>query len=309
MFAGGHAPVDLNNRFIAAARPEEFVRIAESDGFPRNCCGWIKGIYGVVRRSRFRNVVAVTQGDCSFTQALMEVLGHRGVRIVPFAFPFDRDPGFLSRELAKMAGRFGTTVGRAEAWRAKLAPARQAALEIDDLTWRDGKVSGEENHLWLVNCSDFNGDPDRFARRAAAFLRRARVRAPRRDLVPLAFVGVPPITSGLYGFFEEAGARCVFNEVQRQFAMPGRAGSLAEQYLRYTYPYSFFERLADIRRETARRRVRGVVHYVQSFCFRQIEDILLREEIGLPVLTLEGDVPGPLDGRTKIRIQAFIEML
>jgi benzoyl-CoA reductase/2-hydroxyglutaryl-CoA dehydratase subunit BcrC/BadD/HgdB len=91
--------------------------------------------------------------------------------------------------------------------------------------------------------------------------------------------------------------------------MPGQAKSLTGQYLRYTYPYSFFERLEDIRRETVRRKVRGVVHYVQSFCFRQIEDILLRKEIGLPVLTLEGDMPGPLDGRTRIRIQAFIEML
>ncbi len=239
----------------------------------------------------------------------MEVLRHRGVRIVPFSFPYDRDPGFLSRELAKMARRFGTTVARAERWRARLAPARELALEIDALTWDARKVTGEENHLWLVNCSDFNGDPERYARRAAAFLRKARARAPRTDLVPLAFVGVPPITSGLHRFFEEAGAHLVFNEVQRQFAMPGHARSLAEQYLRYTYPYSFFERLADVRREVARRRVRGVVHYVQSFCFRQIEDILLRDEIGLPVLTLEGDVPGPLDGRTKIRIQAFIEML
>ena len=68
-----------------------------------------------------------------------------------------------------------------------------------------------------------------------------------------------------------------------------------------TYPYSFFDRLEDIRTESKRREVRGIVHYVQSFCFRQIEDILLREEIDLPVLTLEGDGPGPLDGRTRIR--------
>ena len=91
--------------------------------------------------------------------------------------------------------------------------------------------------------------------------------------------------------------------------MPQATRSLTEQYREYTYPYSFFERLKDIRWEVARRQARGVVHYVQSFCFRQIEDILLREEVDLPVLTLEGDEPGPLDGRTKIRIQAFLEML
>lgn len=309
LLAAGRLPVDLNNVFIASDTPAELLRAAEADGFPRNSCGWIKGIYGVARRNDFREIVAVTQGDCSFTQALMEVLRYRGVSVVPFAFPFDRDPDFLSRELTKMATRFGTTVAEAERWKKRLDGVRRFAHEIDRLTWKEGKVTGEENHRWLVSCSDFDGDPDDYARRAAAFLAEASTRPARSDLVPIAFVGVPPIVSGLHRCFEEAGARAVLNEVQRQFSMPGSTGSLVEQYLAYTYPYSFFERLSDIKAEAARREVRGIVHYVQSFCFRQIEDILLREEVGMPVLTLEGDAPGPVDGRTRIRVQAFVEML
>jgi benzoyl-CoA reductase/2-hydroxyglutaryl-CoA dehydratase subunit BcrC/BadD/HgdB len=309
LFAAGAVPVDLNNVFITSPDPASYVRDAESDGFPRNSCGWIKGIYGVVRRLGLRDVVAVTQGDCSFTQALMEVLSHRGVRVLPFAFPFDRDPRLLSREIRKLAGRLGTTVPAAARWKRRLDAVRRVVHEIDRLTWEESRVTGEENHYWLVNCSDFGRDPEEFGRRAKDFLEEAVRRPPRKDLTPLALVGVPPITSGLHAFFEEAGARFVFNEVPRQFAMPGSAATLTAQYLDYTYPYPVFGRIEDIRRESARRGVRGIVHYVQSFCFRQIEDILLREEVGLPVLTLEGDAPGPLDGRTKIRIQAFIEML
>jgi len=309
LFAGERTPVDLNNVFIAATNPSDFIRVAEGDGFPRNCCGWIKGIYGVARRESFPEIIAVTQGDCSFTQALMEVLRYRGVSVVPFAFPFDRDPDALARELDKLAGRFGTTVKASEAWKARLDRVRRLAHEIDRLTWEEAKVSGEENHRWLVACSDFEGDPDGYAARAEAFLEEAARRPARANRVPVAFVGVPPIVSGLHDCFEEAGARVVLNEVQRQFAMPCPGGSLVEQYLAYTYPYSFFERLADIRAEVARRGARGIVHYVQSFCFRQIEDILLREELGVPVLTLEGESPGPVDERTRIRIQAFVEML
>jgi benzoyl-CoA reductase/2-hydroxyglutaryl-CoA dehydratase subunit BcrC/BadD/HgdB len=309
LYAGGRVPVDLNNIFIASETPAEYVRHAEADGFPRNSCGWIKGIYGVVRRDDFREVVAVTQGDCSFTQALMEVLRYRGVGVTPFAFPFDRDPEFLALELAKMASRFGTTVREAETWKVRLDRVRSVVHEIDRLTWEEGRVTGEENHRWLVACSDFEGDPDGYARRAEAFLESVASRPPMKGAVPLAFVGVPPIVSGLHACFEEAGARVVLNEVQRQFSMPDPTASLVEQYLAYTYPYSFFERLEDIKTEVSRRGALGVVHYVQSFCFRQIEDILLRGEIGVPVLTLEGDQPGPVDGRTKIRVQAFIEML
>jgi len=309
LYAGGRTPVDLNNVFILSDRPQEYIRQAEGDGFPRNCCGWIKGIYGVALRHGFRHVVAVTQGDCSFTQALMEVLQYRGVNVVPFAFPFDRDPGALALELAKMADRFGTTLAESERWKERLDSVRRLAHEIDRLTWEEGKVTGEENHRWLVACSDFDGDPDGYARRAEDFLAEAADRPGRKEGVPVAFVGVPPIVSGLHECFEEAGARVVLNEVQRQFAMPSPASSLVEQYLAYTYPYSFFERLRDIRAEVARRDARGIVHYVQSFCFRQIEDILLRGEVGVPVLTLEGESPGSVDERTRIRIQAFVEML
>jgi benzoyl-CoA reductase/2-hydroxyglutaryl-CoA dehydratase subunit BcrC/BadD/HgdB len=53
----------------------------------------------------------------------------------------------------------------------------------------------------------------------------------------------------------------------------------------------------------------GFVHYAQAFCFRQIEDKILRQALSKPVLTVEGDRPEPLDGRTETRIEAFLEML
>jgi benzoyl-CoA reductase/2-hydroxyglutaryl-CoA dehydratase subunit BcrC/BadD/HgdB len=55
--------------------------------------------------------------------------------------------------------------------------------------------------------------------------------------------------------------------------------------------------------------VDGVIHYVQSFCFRQIEDLIVRRRLPVPVLTLEGDRPGKVDARTRIRIEGFLEML
>ncbi|MCL2103013.1 MAG: 2-hydroxyacyl-CoA dehydratase [Syntrophorhabdaceae bacterium] len=309
LYAGGVTPVDLNNIFIGSDDPCRYIRQAENDGFPRNCCGWIKGIYGVALLHDFRHVIAVTQGDCSSTQALMEVLHYRGISVLPFAFPFDRDPNALSLELSRMAERFGVNLSEARRWKTRLDAVRGLALEIDRLTWEEGKVTGEENHLWLVSCSDFEGDPDNYAERARRFISDASARSGNKNAAPVALVGVPPIISGLHACIEEAGARIVLNEVQRQFAMPSPTDSLVEQYLQYTYPYSFFERIRDIKKEIALRGARGVVHYVQSFCFRQIEDILLRAEIGVPVLTLEGESPASVDERTRIRIQAFVEMI
>ncbi|HEU0265618.1 MAG TPA: 2-hydroxyacyl-CoA dehydratase [Geobacterales bacterium] len=309
LVAAGRRPVDLNNIFIGHAESQRLVDRAEMDGFPRTICAWIKGIYGAVLEQGIREVVAVTEGDCSTTRALMEVLSLKGVRIVPFAYPHDRDPAAIRLELDKMLRHYGVTWSAAEAAKVRLDRIRSKLVEVDRLTWEENRVCGKENHLWLVSASDMNGDPHRFEAELDLFLAEARTRPPRQEPLRLAYLGVPPMMPDLYPFLEQHGARVVFNETQRQFAMPYGASDLVEQYLAYTYPYDIFFRLADILVELKRRHVQGVIHYVQSFCFRQVEDLIVRQKLPLPILTLEGDRPGPLDARTKIRIEGFLEMV
>jgi len=113
----------------------------------------------------------------------------------------------------------------------------------------------------------------------------------------------------LYRYLESNSARVVFNEIQRQFAMPEPGDSLAEQYSNYTYPYSIYERVKDITTELHQRQVDGVIHYVQAFCYRGIGDIIFRDTIDLPILTLEGNDDFSLTHHTKTRVEAFLDML
>lgn len=309
LVAAGRQPVDLNNVFITSSRSHNLLEEAELAGFPRNVCGWIKGLYSTVLESGIREVIAVTEGDCSYTRALMEVLTLQGVRVVPFAYPHSRDRDSLRLEMERLMRHFGVDWPAVMAAKEALDRVRVKVGEIDRLTWEENLVTGEENHYFQVATSDMNGDPSRFEAEVDAFLCRAQERPPRTERIRLAYVGVPPITGGLYPFLESLGARVVFNETQRQFAMPYHLDDLVEQYLAYTYPYDIFHRLSDILVETGKRRVDGVIHYVQSFCFRQIEDMIMRQKLPLPLLTLEGDKPAPLDARTKIRIEGFLELL
>jgi len=91
--------------------------------------------------------------------------------------------------------------------------------------------------------------------------------------------------------------------------MPFQTKCIIEQYLLYTYPYDIFSRITDIQKEITKRKIDGLIHYVQSFCFRQIEDLILRKKINIPILTLEGDKPAPLDARSRMKVEVFIEML
>ncbi|MFZ5640466.1 MAG: 2-hydroxyacyl-CoA dehydratase family protein [Bacillota bacterium] len=310
IFAAGWTPVDLNNIFITHDNPQSLVEEAELAGYPRNLCAWIKGIYTtVINSEEIRRVVAVTQGDCSNTHALMETLHLRGVEIIPFAFPFDRDRDMLKLQIEKLMAAFGVCLPEVNQWKERLDRVRGLVHKIDECTWQGNKVSGFENHLWQVSCSDFNGEPEKFAREAEDFLAGINAKPEIDAPVRLGYIGVPPIMTDLYPYLESRGARVVFNEIQRQFSMPYEADDIVEQYLLYTYPYDIFWRLQDVLKEVEQRRLDGIIHYAQSFCYRQIQDLIIREKIKVPVLTLEGDKPLRLDARTKMRIDAFVEML
>jgi benzoyl-CoA reductase/2-hydroxyglutaryl-CoA dehydratase subunit BcrC/BadD/HgdB len=217
----------------------------------------------------------------------------------------------MQAALKSLAETLGTTVAAAEKVRKKLERCRSLAAELDALTWERGLVGGWENHYWLVSSSDFMGDPKEYKQQLSQLLVECRDRNPYPDdMLRLAYIGVPSIfPRDLYTCLERQGARVVFNEIQRQFAMPNRGSSLAQQYTSYTYPYSIFDRLRDILPQLRRRRVDGVIHYVQAFCHRGIADIVFRHEINLPILTIEGNADYMLTEHLRTRIEAFLDLL
>lgn len=307
VFAAGCVPIDLNNVFINDPNPSQLVAEAEYAGYPRNACGWIKGIYSVAARGDVDAVVAVVEGDCSQTQAMVETLQEQGMEIIPFSYPYGRDRDVLRLQISKLIERLGTTWSETVQYKTKLDEIRRKVHQLDDLTWQTGAINSLKNHYFQVCCSDFNRDPAAFEKEVDQALQSA---VPiQNDDLRLGYIGVPPIFADFYPFIESIGARVVFNEVQRQFSMPFETDDLVEQYALYTYPYDVFARIVDIQREIDRRGIRGLIHYTQSFCFRQIQDLIIRKHINVPILTIEGDTPMPLDARTKVRIESFVEML
>lgn len=310
VYAANYTPVDLNNIFITNSQNYQLVEKAEAAGFPRNLCAWIKGIYStIMANSCFATIIGVTQGDCSNTQALMEVLKAQGIPVTSFAYPSDADKKALLSEMDKLIKALDTSWSEVRKTKEKLDKVRAYAHQVDLLTWKDNKISGQDNHLALVNCSDFKGDWQKYEEELKLLISKAKESRSSEE-VRLGFIGVPSIFTDLYQFVESLGAHIVYNEVQHQFSMPVKTDDVLEQYRSYTYPYGIFARLKAIKKEIEKRKLAGIIHYVQSFCFHHVEDLVVRQELkGLPLITLEGDKPGPLDSRTRLRIEAFIETI
>lgn len=307
IFAAGHIPVDLNNIFIEG-NAAQHIRNAELKGFPRTLCAWIKGNFDAALAANLDEVVGIVQGDCSNGASLTSMLKEEGLPVWHFSFPQERDYTELDKEIAKLEEHFG--VSRVQTLQAKrrLDSIRKKLAILDGWTSQERLVSGKENHIWLVNSSDFWGDPDRFESELDAFLKQASRRQPIACKYRCAYLGVPPIYSDIYDRLRDLDADVVFNEVQRQFSMPPIGDDIVQQYLAYTYPYSVFERLEDIQTQLRERRVDLVFSYTQAFCHLQIDNILLKKHLDLPFLTLEGDQPEELDSRTLLRLESFFEV-
>lgn len=311
IFASGNIPIDLNNLFVVSENYLEYIDLAEKDGFPKSSCAWIKGIYGACIKNEIKEIIGVVEGDCSNTRVLIEVLQLKGVKVHPFSYPHSHDLEDVQQAIKKFMQLFDVDEKAVEEERKRLNHVRDLVFQLDELTYKDNKATGFENHINQLCMSDFNGDVDKYEKEMNDLLIQIKRREPSNKKIRLGYIGVPPMTGDIYQFVERFNAHFVFNEVQREFAFPRavNASNVYKQYYDYTYPYDVDFRLKEIVKQIEERKIDGIIHYTQAFCHRAIEDIIIKNNINIPILTIEGDKLNSLDARTKLRLEAFLDML
>ncbi|MGO5066125.1 2-hydroxyacyl-CoA dehydratase [Clostridium sporogenes] len=311
LIASGYTAIDLNNMFIASENYLKYIDIAERDGFPKSLCAWIKGIYGACLENDINEIVGVMEGDCSNTKALIDVFKLKGIKVYPFSFPHSHELSDVEFHIRKFMEIFNADEDRVEEIRKRLNKVRNLARKIDKMTYIDNKVNGFENHLYQVSLSDFNGNIDEFEHKLEKAIEDIDKREPIDKRLRLAYIGVPPMTGDIYDFVENLNARFVYNEVQREFSFPRgiEAINIFQQYYDYTYPYDMEFRIKELKKQIKERKIDAIIHYTQAFCHRAVEDIVLKKELNIPMLNIEGDKLNTLDARTKLRLEAFLDML
>jgi benzoyl-CoA reductase/2-hydroxyglutaryl-CoA dehydratase subunit BcrC/BadD/HgdB len=107
------------------------------------------------------------------------------------------------------------------------------------------------------------------------------------------------------------GLHVVFDELPYEFArLSGKnIEELAKNYCNYTFARNIKFRLDFLKKELQNRKIDGVIHYTQFACHHLLEDDILRKNLDYPYLTIQGDLPGPSSRQTRVRLEAFSEML
>lgn len=310
LLAAGYAPIDLNNLFVVSEHYYKYIEMAERDGFPKSMCAWIKGIYGACIDHGITEVLGVTEGDCSNTKTLLEIFKKKNITLREFGYPHSHTKEDVKSELDRFMKVMNVDLAQVEEQRARVNKLRAKAKYIDDMTI-DGRATGFENHLLQLCFSDFDGDIERYNGFLDLKIEAIEKRRPKHKKLKLGYIGIPPMQGDLHDYVETQDARFIYNEVQREFAFPRALDDkdIYEQYHNYTYTYGMDFRLKDIKKQVKERKLDGVIHYTQAFCHRAVEDIIIKDELDIPILTIEGDKSNALDARTKLRIEAFLDML
>ncbi len=313
IWASGAVPVDLNNLFITI-NPKGFIKSGEKHGVPRNTCSWIKGLMGTVAeyKEQLDAVIAVTEGDCSNNHGLINLYKYffPELKVISFAYPADRDGNKLQYELDKLGDLFGVSYSQAMEAKEKLDRIRKRLSILDNLYFEKNNLSATDFQKLMVASSDFGSDLTAYSNRVDAFIKEAEQLETVTDKVMIGYVGVPTIISDLFEYLEDdLGVKVAYFEVENDFAMLKNSNDIIKEYQNFNYPYDLGSRIIEIDKQVKRRKLKGIIHYVQSFCHRQLDDVIIRNSLDVPVLTIEGDAPGELDMRTKIRIECFVERL
>ncbi|MHB1154988.1 MAG: 2-hydroxyacyl-CoA dehydratase family protein [Eubacteriales bacterium] len=311
LIAAEYKIIDLNNIFISSGEYYKYIETAERDGFPKSFCAWIKGIYGVCLKHGIKEIVGVVEGDCSNTKVLTEVLKSMDVKIIPFSYPGSHNLKDIKISIDNFMCHFNVTEEQVQNIRNSLINIRRLARQIDKLTYIDNKATGFENHIYQVCMSDYNGDIKECEELLKHKVDEINNRKSAGSGLRIGYIGVPPMTSDIYNFIEGFGAKVIYNEIQREFAFSRaeKANNIYEQYYDYTYPYDLSFRIKEIKKQVETRKIDAMIHYTQTFCHRAVEDIILKKELEVPILTIEGDKLNTLDARTKLRLEAFFDML
>jgi benzoyl-CoA reductase/2-hydroxyglutaryl-CoA dehydratase subunit BcrC/BadD/HgdB len=294
IFACKKIPCDINN-FVPKSNLQPSSKL----------CAWTAIWRDMIQKRDIplEYLVVVAGGDCHNALVDGQKVAMKGIPTFFLFYPFEDDPDYLEEQLKKLSHFLGG-VKEPESFKL-IKKLKKKVLEVDNKRVK-GMISAEKAFEIMVSSSDLGGDIAKFQMHIEEVKEQNQEYTNR-----IALLGVPPIYSDFHSILRSFGLHVVYDELPYEFArLSGESiEELAKNYCNYTFARSLEFRLNFLEKELEKRKVEGVIHYTQFACHHLLEDDILRERLGYPFLTIQGDLPGKTPKQAISRLEAFSEML
>lgn len=248
-------------------------------------------------------LVVVAGGDCHNALVDGQKVALKGLRTFYLFYPFEDDPNYLKGQFDKLSNFLGG-IQDPELFE-RVNRIKKTALNLDKRRV-EGKISPAKAFGVMVSLSDLRGDLTLFEK-ILEDVKDLNVDYTNR----VALVGILPIYYDFHDVLGSLGLHAVYDELPYEFARlsGNNINELASNYCNYTFARDLKFRLNFLKKELKKRKVDGIIHYTQYACHHLLEDDILRERLGYPFLTIQGDLPGETPKQALLRLEAFSEML
>jgi len=296
IYSTNHSPLDLNNF------------VPQSNVHPKNkLCAWTATWRDLILENKIEidKLIVVAGGDCQNSLVDAEKIELKKKISTHYFFYQFGDKKHFENEIKKLIDFLGEDVDK-DVLR-EVYKIKKLAKKVDELCYKD-KINGKDAFYTTISASDLKGNPNAYKKEIENLLNNEENVEYRYRI---AVIGIPPIFSDFYEYLNEINVHCVYNELPYEFVRMGGNSikSIVDTYSTYTFANHITKRIKIIKKELKKRKVDGVIHYTQMSCHHKLEDEILREFIDYPMLTIEGDIPQKTPEQTKLRIEAFIELL
>lgn len=296
IYSCGAVPTDLNN----------FVPFQKT--YPkRKLCAWT----ATWREMLIRRVVdidmlvVVSGGDCYNSLTDGQYVEMCGFKTHYFSYPWEGSVNYMEKEIEKLANTLGDI--KNEDIIEEIYAVKKMGLELEK---KRHNIRPSDAFSISVSFSDLGGNPGNFRRKIDSVLSTER----NIDGIPVALIGIPPIYSNFHDVAHSIGIKIVYDEMPYEFVRisPKKWSEIPREYVNYTFSRPLKYRIENLKKEIKKRNVKGIIHYTQCSCHHCLEDTIIREKIsslGIPMLTVQGDLPGEMPEQIRLRLEAFKERL
>ncbi len=280
--------------------------VTSSDKIPsEKLCAWCAIWREMILKKEIDidKLVVVAGGDCHNALVEGQKVAKSGINTHYLFYPYDGDQIYFENQLKKLKDFLGGIKDTSYFKIIKNLKKRGLNIERERI---QGKIHPQDYFNTFISFSDLKSNLNLFKKELNS-IKTLEL----EDNLKIGLIGIPPIYKDFHSTALSFGLNIIYDELPYEFVRYSgeNLSEISKSYSNYVFAQDIKRRIESINKEIERRKIEGIIHYTQYACHHYLEDSILRDEIDLPFITIQGDIPQKTPEQAKLRLEAFSEIL